>query len=146
MTAGEVASVRRMVEWKWDADGLFRPGPRQPEVHDVFASDCAWDGRGKMVARPVGEVAKSDPRWGLLSVSCVIGSDGFAAIESTTVMLVRRSGRSGAFIRVLAHTHPAWSQRGGLCSRRAGWPIPALPRVALEFCAPYPSQLQSALR
>lgn len=145
MSAGEVGSIRRMVEWKWAANGM-RPGPVQPEVHDVFASDCAWDGRGKLVPRPVGEVAKSDPRWGMLWLTCVIGSDGFGALESTTVMLVRRSGRSGQFTRVLAHTHPSWSVRGGLCDRNRSWPVPAAPRVALEFCTPFPGKIRDALR
>ena len=35
---------------------------------------------------------------------------------------------------------------GNLCATRAGWPIPAAPRVALEFCTPFPYALRGALR
>jgi hypothetical protein len=145
MTASELGSVRAMVEWTWDT-GRLGPGPVQPAVHDVFASDCSWDGRGKLVPPPVGEVARSDPRWGLVSISCAIGTDGFGVLESTTVLLVARAGRSGAFTRVPAHTLPAWSARGGLCGEDRRWPIAAAPRVALEFCTPFPAAIRDALR
>ncbi|HEX2160359.1 MAG TPA: hypothetical protein VHF88_00875 [Thermoleophilaceae bacterium] len=147
MSAAELASVRAMVEWKYDQSTFeLRPGPVQPAVHEVFASDCAWDGRGSVVPRPVGEVARSDPRWGIVRISCVIGSDGFGALESATVMLVARAGDSGPFTRVPAHTHPAWSVRGGLCRADRRWPVPASARVALEFCTPFPAALRPALR
>lgn len=147
MPAAELASVRAMVEWKLDESTFERiPGPVQPAVHDVFASNCSWDGRGPQVPPPSGVVARSDPRWGLVSIFCVIGSDGFAAIESTTVMLVARDGRSGPFTRVPAHTMPAWSSYGGLCGEDRRWPVPASARVALEFCTPFPAAIRGALR
>lgn len=144
MTATEVRSIRRMVEWTWGENGL-RPGPVQPRIRDEHASSCTWDGGGRLENRPEGEVAKSDPRWGLLSITCVIGSDGFAELASTTVMLVRRAGRSGPFTQVLVHTGPSWSQRATLCDKDRSWPIPPLPRVALEFCTPFPSKIKHAL-
>jgi hypothetical protein len=146
MSAQEVASVRRMVEWTYDASFQYMPGPVQPRAHDVFASDCAWDGRGDRVPPPSGVVARSDPRWGLLSVACAIGSDGFAILESTTVMLVSRSGRSGPFTAVHAHTLPSWSSRGTLCGEDRRWPAAAATRVALEFCTPFPYALRDVLR
>lgn len=146
MRADEVASVRRMVEWTYDANFQFVPGPVQPRVHDVFASQCAWDGRGERVSAPSGVVARSDPRWGLLSVACTIGSDGFAALESTTVMLVSRAGRSGPFTAVPAHTMPSWSSYGSLCGADRRWPLAAATRVALEFCTPFPHAMRDVLR
>lgn len=147
MRAAELASVRRMVEWVFDESTFERtPGPVQPRAHDVFASNCSWDGRGEMVAPPHGEVARADPRWGLVSIFCVIGSDGFAQIESVTVMLVQRAGRTGPFTGVPAHTMPSWSSYGGLCSTDRSWPVPANARVALEFCSPFPLALRNALR
>lgn len=144
MTAGEVNSIRRMVEWTWGDNGL-QPGPVQPRIRDEFASDCAWDDRRSFGEKPVGEVARSNPSWGLLSITCVTGSDGFTELASTTVMLVRRAGRSGPFTQVLAHTGPSWSLRATLCDKNRAWPIPARPRVALEFCTPFPTKIRDAL-
>lgn len=147
MTASEVASVRAMVEWTYrEAEGAMVPGPVQPAVHEVFASDCSWDGRGDMVPKPAGQVARSNPRWGVLSIYCVIGTDGFSLLESVTSLLVSRSGTSGPFTRVPAHTHPSWSAYGQLCGTDRRWPIPAPPRVALDFCLPFPAAIQNALR
>lgn len=145
MTAAELASVRAMVEWTLDDSFNWVPGPVQPRASEVVTSDCAWDGRGQAVPPPYGEVARSNPRWGVAVVYCVIGSDGFGLLESPTLILVRRGGRTGPFTAVPAHTLPSWSVRGELCwSRR--WPVPAAPRVALEFCTPFPAALSSALR
>lgn len=149
MTAGELRSVRAMVEWRMsETHGHLVPGPVQPAVRDrdAFASDCSWDGRGKLVAPPVGEVARADRRWGAVIVSCSVGSDGFGVLESATMLLVARNGRSGPFTRVLAHTHPSWSMRTDLCARDRRWPIPARARVALEFCTPVPAAIRNALR
>ena len=146
MTAGELASVRRMVEWRWsEVTGMLEPGPVQPAVSEVQTSDCAWDGRGKAVDPPSGEVARGNPAWGTVTVTCVIGSDGFGLLESPTTLLVGRSGRSGAFTRVPAHTMPSWSVRGNTCSKRQRWPVPAAPRVALAFCTPFPYVIRDAL-
>lgn len=143
MTAAEIASVRAMVEWTWDT-GQLEPGPVQPQVHDVFASDCHWDDH-LGTAAPTGEVARINPRWGLLSISCTIGSEGGGALVGDTVMLVARGARQGAFTRVLAHTSPSWSVRGALCGRDIRWPVPARARVALAFCTPFPSAIRRAL-
>ncbi len=148
MTDAEQASIRALVEWRWvdtpESSGM-EPGPVQPEVHDVFASNCSWDGRGEVVDPPSGVVARSNPRWGLLTIICVTGSDGFSLLENQTVMLVGRSGKSGPFTRVAAHTLPSWSSMGSLCGRDRRWPVPAAPRVALQFCTPFPAVLGDAL-
>lgn len=147
MDAAELASVRAMVEWRYsDATGNLEPGPVQPGRHEVFASDCAWDGRGSVVDPPYGEVSRSDPRWGTVVVTCVTGSDGFALLENPTVLLVRRAGRTGPFDDVPAHTFMTWSIQTDLCRRDVRWPVPAAPRVDLRFCTPFPGALVGALR
>jgi hypothetical protein len=141
MTKAELSSVRAMVEWRWVGAELV-PGPVQPEVAEVHSSDCAWDGRGQAVEPPYGEVSRADPRWGAVVVTCVTGSDGFALLENPTLILVARAGRGGAFTRALAHTFMSFSLQGDVCSRRPHWPIPAAPRVALDFCMPFPRVLR----
>ena len=144
MNKAEIGSIRRMVEWKWGANGL-KPGPVQPRVREVPASDCNWDGLGNTEA-PSGAVARTNPRWGILHLPCGIGSDGFGVLEGSTDLLVRRGGRSGAFAQVLAHVHPGWSARSGFCARDRRWPVPAAARVALGFCTPFPAVIRAALR
>jgi hypothetical protein len=146
MDAAEVASVRAMVEWRFDElTGAYEPGPVQPAAHEVFASNCSWDGRGDVVEPPYGSVSRSDPRWGLLVVSCVTGSDGFALLENPTAILVRRAGTSGPFAAALAHTFMSWSVQTVLCREDGRWPIPATARVELQFCTPFPAALIDAL-
>jgi hypothetical protein len=143
MTAAEVASVRAMVEWTWES-GQYEPGPVQPQVRDVFASDCRWESSADG-SSPTGTVARINPRWGMLSIQCAIGGSDGGALIGDTVMLVGRAAPRGAFTRVLAHTHPAWSVRGGLCTRDRRWPVPDRARVALGFCTPFPSAIRRAL-
>ncbi len=147
MSADELASVRAMVEWSEDVDenGARIRGPVQPEVSEVSTGSCEWDADPE-TGTPYGEVARADPRWGRVVVMCVTGSDGFAALVNQTLLLVGRAGTSGPFTRVAAHTNMSWSSMGNLCATRAGWPIPAAPRVALEFCTPFPYALRGALR
>jgi hypothetical protein len=147
MSGSEIASVRAMVEWRYsDVTFQLEPGPVQPGVKEVFASDCAWDGRGSAVDPPYGRVARSDPRWGVAIVTCVTGSDGFALLENPTMILVRRAGTSGSFTAPVAHTYLSWSIQGQLCHTDRRWPIPAAPRVALQFCTPFPAALGDARR
>ena len=147
MDAAELASVRAMVEWRYsDATGNLEPGPVQPRTHEVFASDCAWDGRGSVIDPPYGEVSRTDPRWGTVVVTCVTGSDGFALLENPTMLLVGRAGRSGPFTDVPGHTFMSWSIQSDLCRRDLRWPVPAAPRVDLRFCTPFPAALVAALR
>lgn len=147
MDAAELASVRAMVEWRFsDATGTLEPGPVQPRVHDVFASDCGWDGRGSAVDPAHGDVSRTDPRWGIVVVTCVTGSNGFALLENPTTLLVGRAGRTGPFTDVPAHTFMTWSSQSGLCRRDLRWPVPAAPRVDLRFCTPFPAALIGALR
>jgi hypothetical protein len=147
MSAAELASVRAMVEWRQDQDTFeMVPGPTQPEAHEVFASNCSWDGRGEMVPPPSGEVSRADPRWGTVTIFCVYGSDGFALLETSTVILVGRAGQTGAFTRAVAHTMPTWSMIGELCHEDRRWAVPAAARVGLEFCTPFPAALRGVLR
>jgi hypothetical protein len=147
MSADELASVRAMVEWREDPETFDRvPGPVQPEVSEVSTASCDWDGGGQYSAPAAGEVARADPRWGRVMVMCTTGSDGFAALVNQTLLLVGRGGASGAFTRVAAHTHTSWSSMGNLCATRAGWPVAAAPRAALDFCTPFPYALRDALR
>jgi hypothetical protein len=149
MTAAELASVRAMVEWRFD-DYTFEKvaGPVQPRVRESFVrtSDCAWDGRGSVIVPPYGQVSRADPRWGTVIVTCVTGWDGFALLESPSVILVSRSGEKGAFTAVPAHTMPSYSMLGELCTQDRRWPIPAAARVALAFCTPFPAELGYVLR
>ena len=146
MDAAELASVRAMVEWRFSATtGNLEPGPVQPRTHEVFASDCAWDGRGSVVEPPSGEVSRADPRWGTVTVTCVTGSDGFALLENPTTLLVHRVGRAGPFTDVPVHTYMSWSSQSGLCRRDLRWPVPAAPRIDLRFCTPFPAALVGAL-
>jgi len=143
MTAAELQSVRRMVEWRWEG-AQYVPGPVQPAVTDPLVSDssCEWDGLGTQVGKARGEVAKADPRWGAVDVGCRVGSAGY----TVTQYLVRRSGTSGGFTAVPAHVAASWSSYADLCNRERSWPIPAQPRVALEFCSPFPAVIRSVFR
>jgi hypothetical protein len=80
-----------------------------------------------------------------VTITCVTGYDGFGYLESPTVLLVSRAGRTGPFTAVLAHTLPSWTVRGSICTEHR-WPVPAAPRAALEFCTPFPAELRGALR
>jgi hypothetical protein len=148
MDPADLASVRAMVEWHFDPEyGGYAPGPVQPEVSEVHTSSCDWDGNdGRYATPPSGEVARADARWGAVAVDCVTGTDGFAELVNRTLLLVGRSGASGAFTRVAAHTMMSWSVQGNLCAMRARSPVPAAPRAALDFCTPFPYAVRSALR
>lgn len=141
MSAGELASVREMVDWR-AVGGDVVPGPVQPRVSDpgVFTSRCYWEGNAAS-GRAVGEVAKSDPRWGVVDVGC----QGETLLG--TQLLVHRPATSGRFTSVVAHVRASWSLYGSaLCEGARRWPIDAAPRVALRFCAPFPDVLDSVFR
>jgi hypothetical protein len=146
MTAEEVASVRAMAESRWDG-GTRVPAPMEPEVSEISTGSCDWNGNeGRFPFPPDGEVARADARWGAVTVKCTVGSDGFGALMSHTLLLVGRAGTSGPFTRLAAHTNMSWSSYGSLCGTRATWPVPPAPRVALDFCVPFPAAVSGDLR
>lgn len=147
MTAGEVASVRSMVEWTQDPDTFeMIPGPVQPTRSDVRSvSSCSWNGGGALGLVPTGRVSRADPRWGVVYVGCVVGSDGFSLMENAVQVLVGRSAGSGAFTSVPGMVLPSRSPLSDLCLQDLKWPVSPAARADLDFCLPYPLALRNAL-
>lgn len=147
MTAGEVGSVRSMVEWTQDPDTFeMIPGPVQPARSDVKSvSSCSWNGGGALGLVPSGRVSRADPRWGVVYVGCVVGSDGSSLMENAVLTLVRRSGGGGAFTSVPGMVLPSRSPLGDLCLQDLKWPVSPFARAGLDFCMPYPLALRNAL-
>ncbi len=141
MTPDELASVRQRMEYRWDDPGVPPARPMEPELEDVSGSDCSWDSFSEYVNPAAGEVARIDPRWGLVTVNCVVGTDGFGGLGAETVYLVHRAGRTGPFTRVVAHTGAHYSMWGELQKSDRRWPMSAAVRAALQFGVPFPAAL-----
>lgn len=142
MSRTELDSVVGLVEPDPDT-GKPRLRPRPAEVHP---ESCDWRGvPGDPSSKLLGWTAKTNPRWGVVDVNCVHGSDGFGALMGPTHLLVKRKAARGRFNRAIALVIPAWSARARLCAGNRAWPVPARPRVALGFCTPFPGSIQQAL-
>lgn len=148
MTPAEVPSVRAMVEWTQDPDSFeYLPGPVQPARSDITSvGSCSWDGAGSLGLVPSGRVSRADPRFGVVYVGCVFGSDGFSLLETSALVVVKRSGSSGVFTSVPGLVLPRTSPASNLCLQDLAWPIPAVVRAGLGVCTPYPLALRNALR
>ncbi len=148
MSAAEIAGIRAAYELQpyfiEHPDGGTESGlrsPRRPGFNEVSA-DCHWDLDTPTLSAPGGVVSRSDPRFGLLSITCITGSVNGVAAYGNSDLLVSRPGKTGPFTRLVAHVRPTWSLAPGQCvNDRRVWGVPARPRVDLGFCTPFPSLL-----
>ena len=148
MSAGEVAGLRDLYELKPYSveypDGGSESGMRSVAraAFSEVSQDCAWEPGTAPPGGPYGVVSRSDPRFGRLTLRCIVGSFDGVPGYGVTDLLVARAGRSGPFTRLIAHVIPTpYSIANACLNDRRPWGVPPRPRVELQFCTPFPSVL-----